>query len=75
MPRVADPLSEIDNLLHEGTTWGDNLTGKVLSPNEGLEVTQMTGSLEDQQASIKWALCSLSSGRLAAIRTESSVIS
>ena len=29
MPRVADPLSEIDNLLHEGTTWGDNLTGEV----------------------------------------------
>jgi len=29
MPRVADPSSEIDNPLHEGTTRGDNPTGKV----------------------------------------------
>ena len=27
MPRVADPLCEIDNPLHEETSWGDNHFG------------------------------------------------
>ena len=43
MPRVADPSSEIDDPLHEGTAWGDNPTSELESPNQGLKVAQTTG--------------------------------